>query len=101
MLADLPAPARALADYMSELSEQAYSAAWMEALEFQLWAALQGEMPQYGRLKFLPQHLQQLGELSRHCGGWIVFHDDTQETWLPLQDWQAAYASWRAGQVRG
>ena len=32
--------AQALADYMSELSEDAFSARWMDGLEFELWSAL-------------------------------------------------------------
>jgi hypothetical protein len=36
VLLDLSPQARALADYMSELSEEAYSAGWMMGLEFEL-----------------------------------------------------------------
>jgi hypothetical protein len=43
MLADLSPDQRRLADYMSELSESAYCAGWMEGLEFALWEAVQGQ----------------------------------------------------------
>jgi hypothetical protein len=35
---------RQLADYMSDLSEEAYSAGWMNGLEYALWDALTGRL---------------------------------------------------------
>jgi hypothetical protein len=96
MLTDLSGPARALADYMSELSEQAYSAGWMKDLEFNLWVALQGESHEHGGLKLSSEQRLRLSELSAYCGGWIVFRDHTEETFLSLQEWRPEYEKWRS-----
>lgn len=57
MLSELTPSQRALAEYMSDLSEDAYCAGWM-------------------------------------LGGWIVFDDTTQETWLPMGEWERRFAEW-------
>jgi hypothetical protein len=52
MLGDLTAPQRRLAEFMSELSEEAYYAGWMLELEYALWEALVDGRSEYGRLEF-------------------------------------------------
>jgi hypothetical protein len=42
MLSDLTPDQRALARYMSDLSEEAYCAGWMSGLEYALWDGLIG-----------------------------------------------------------
>jgi len=32
-----------------------------------------------------------LNQLSKDCGGWIVFDQDREETFVSLADWQALY----------
>jgi hypothetical protein len=32
--------------------------------------------------------VQRLNDLSRRCGGWIYFHDDHQETFVTLAEWE-------------
>ncbi|HQR45124.1 MAG TPA: hypothetical protein PLB02_03835 [Thermoanaerobaculia bacterium] len=92
MLRDLTPPQRRLADYMSKLSEEAYGASWMAGLEYALWELLAGERNEYGRLVFTDQHRTRIRQLSDDCGGWIVFDDETEETWLEVGDWQARLA---------
>jgi hypothetical protein len=92
MLADLSPDQRRLADYMSELSELAYCAGWMEGLEFALWEAVQGQRKQYGQMTFTEAQLQELSSLSERIGGWIVFDDQKEELFLPLEDWKHAFA---------
>jgi hypothetical protein len=77
----------ALAEYMSDLSEEAYCAGWMHGLEDALWCAMQEGLYGYGRLTLLPQHLERLRELSERCGGWIYFDDEKEETFVPLAEW--------------
>ena len=84
--------AQALTDYMVELSEAAYSAGWMEGLEFALWRAVTEGPRRYGRLDITREHISKLRTLSDDCGGWIVFDDNTEETFICLDAWQRLYA---------
>jgi hypothetical protein len=97
MLQDLTEEQRMLADFMSELSEEAYCAGWMDGLEFALWEALTEERASYGRLEFDETQVNRLRALSSSCGGWIVFEDIGEETWIPLRDWTSRFAEWKAG----
>lgn len=76
-----------LAEYMSELSELAYTAEWMDKLEFSLWNAMNHKITEYGRLVFTQQIIDNLRELSNNAGGWIVFEEKKEETFLTWQEW--------------
>jgi hypothetical protein len=93
MLRDLTKDQRLLADFMSDLSEQAYYAGWMKDLEYALWEAVIGVRRDYGRLEVSETHRTRLRELSDTCGGWIVFDDDTEETWLPRAEWENRFSA--------
>jgi hypothetical protein len=69
---------------MSELSEQAYCAGWMQGLEDALWNAVVKGRVKYGRLQITRAHTLKLKELSDRCGGWIVWGDDLGEAFMPL-----------------
>lgn len=85
--------AEALRDYMSELSELAYSAGWMQGLEHALWSALLDGPCRYGHLDLRPEHLQRLRDLSERAGGWIHFPDTAdEEVFVPLEEWQRVHA---------
>ena len=87
MLADLTADQRALAEFMSELSEEAYCAGWIGNLEHALWRA-QVEGPfDYARLAITDVHVAKLRKLSERCGGWIVFDPVQEETLVPMEKW--------------
>jgi hypothetical protein len=86
MLASLDANSRALAEYMSELSEKAYHAAWMAGLEFDLWESVSSAPKKYGRLELTADHATRLRALSEAAGGWIYFSDD-EETFVPMAEW--------------
>jgi hypothetical protein len=96
MLRDLIPSQRRLADFMSELSEEAYYAGWMVGLEYALWDALADGRSIYGRLYLTDDHRARLIQLSSECGGWIVFDDATEETWLPMTEWQARFTIWKS-----
>lgn len=53
MLNDLTSAQQRLAQYMSELSERAYSAGWMDGLELALWQALKDGPYKYGQLELV------------------------------------------------
>ena len=95
MLRDLTPAQRDLEQYMSNLSEEAYCAGWMKGLEYALWEALLDMRREYGRLVLTQDHKTQLRCLSEACGGWIVFDDDTEETWVPTPDWERRFSAWR------
>ncbi len=56
MLNDLSTSQRAVADYMSELSEQAYCAGGMEDLEFSLWRIAATGPGRYGPMEITAEH---------------------------------------------
>jgi hypothetical protein len=92
MLLDLSPDARALADRMSEISEETWCAGWMHDLEFTLWAALCGDTGE-DLLKLTSSQVADLKALSSACNGWIVFREDTEETYLPLPEWERRFAA--------
>jgi hypothetical protein len=100
MLLELEPKARALADYMSDLSEEAYAAGWMDGLEFDLWEAVVSGPRKYGFLDITPHHIARLRELSQEAGGWIVFDDADEETLLPLSDWEKRFSTWKQERPR-
>ena len=84
--------AQDLARFMSELSEQAYAAAWMQHLEFALWHAVVSGPFQYGRLPIEQWHIDHLRELRDACKGWIYFDDEAGESWVAMEEWQDMYS---------
>jgi hypothetical protein len=93
MQGDLTPSQLALAEYMSELSEQAFAAGWMDGLEFALWEVRLGQRDRYGQMALGPEHVTRLTALSAECGGWIVFDDLREESWLSIGDWTRRYAT--------
>ena len=85
--------ARQLAEFMSELSEEAWRAGWMDGLEFALWEVVLGRRQKYGCLELTPDQRSKLRSLSEQCGGWIVYDDDSGETWVPLDDWKTRFSA--------
>ena len=99
MLSDLSPDARALADYMSSISESAWCAGWMHDLEFRLWTALLGgSSKSYGRVVLSDVEVARLRSLSQGCGGWIYFDEITEETFAPAQEWVVRFERWQATQ---
>src|SRR6188508_487995 len=94
MLADLTAAQRMLAEYMSDLSEEAYCAGWMQYLEYALWQVVLGERHDYGRVEFRPEDVDSLQQLSHECAGWIVFDHERGEMWLPRKEWEERFVAW-------
>lgn len=96
MLADLNSEQRALADYMSELSEKAWHAVWIAHLEYDLWDAVTGGSSSFGQIYLTREHLQTLMNLSERCGGWIVYDQANEETFVPIDEWKKRYETNRA-----
>jgi hypothetical protein len=81
----------AIADFMSEISEEAWCAGWMSGLEYALWDALINGPQEYGWLKLSVRIIEKLKELSANCGGWIIFDDSKEEVFVPLDERQKLY----------
>jgi len=94
---DLPPNALELADYMSELSEAAYSAGWMSDLEYALWQAVLDGPRKYGHLTITDAHISRLKSLAARAGGWIVFDDELGESLVPTDTWARMFHAWSAG----
>ena len=87
MIKDLSDNQQKLANYMSGLSELAYSATWMDDLEFALWKAVKGQIKDYGRLEFSSEIIKELKRLSQIINGWIIFDDEYEETFVTWEEW--------------
>ena len=86
-----------LADLMSNISEDGYSAGWMEDLEFNLWDALNGGEKKYGRHIITSSQLEELKFLSQMCGCWIIFNGEQEETAIDIEEWRKIFIDARNG----
>jgi len=66
--------------------------AWSEAC----WAAVTSQVHRGTRRLPTQDQLERLLQLSRDCGGWIVFDREREETFVSLAEWTALYERWRA-----
>lgn len=80
---------------MSEISEKAYCAGWMDGLEFGLWRALIGGPRICGRLELTDEQLARLRELSEAAKGWILFDEAEEETFVSLEEWTKRSDAWQ------
>lgn len=95
MLRDLDPKARQLADYMGEISEQAYAAGWMHHLEFELWDIVQRGPRSYGRFDVTAEHIDRLSALSHAADGWVIFDEEREEMLVPMSEWVRRFRDWR------
>jgi hypothetical protein len=92
MLKDLKIYERELADYMSQISEQAYHAGWLAELEYILWSAVIGGKREFGRYFISDEDVETLRSLSAKCNCWIIFDDKNDETAIKLEDWKKMFS---------
>src|SRR5678810_211277 len=81
-----------LARYMSELSEEHYSAGWLIGTEYALWQAIQDGKGSGGWRYLRPFQLARLRALSNACDGWIYFDSERGETYIPREEWERKFA---------
>ncbi|MFT5820143.1 MAG: hypothetical protein ACI8ZM_001377 [Crocinitomix sp.] len=93
MIKDLKIPEKELAKYMSKLSELAFTANWMDGLEFALWKGMRGDISEFGRLVFDKTIRDQLTQLSNNANGWIRFDNKQEEIFVSFQDWERIFKS--------
>lgn len=93
-MAALTSKQRLLATAMSKLSERAYSASWIDCLEFLLWDILESEGIKIGRATLSNEEKTSFRLLSKECGGWIVFDNIQEETFIEMPHWLEVYRAW-------
>nr|WP_294946888.1 hypothetical protein [uncultured Mucilaginibacter sp.] len=80
-----------LADFMSDISEDAYCSSWNYGLEYTLWdAVLNGEC-RYARHYITKENIEVMIKLSNECGCWIYFDDEKGQTPIPLDEWRKKF----------
>lgn len=81
---------------MSDTSERAYFAGWMEGTEFRLWQFVVDPTDEadWGLTILEPELRESLKKLSQKAGGWIIFpdddatpHDRMGNSFVPMEDW--------------
>ena len=85
-----------LADFMSEISERCYYAAWMRDLEYVLWDALVNGERRYGQDIITKNDIKTLKELSQNCDCWIIFDDKEEETAIEFDTWKKNFQDYIA-----
>jgi hypothetical protein len=68
----------------------------MDGLEYALWEAVVDNRRKYGQITIDDDRISRLKELSATCQGWIVFDDETEETWVSLHAWADLFERWRS-----
>lgn len=86
-----------LDEFMHDLSEEYWSAGWVENLEMRLWAIIHNEEP--NRPNITEEELATLSTLSALAGGWFSFEDDVKARennddayFIPMDEWLKEYA---------
>lgn len=92
MIEELEGSVRELAELMSELSEEAYTAGWMDGLEYALWYAVENGPKKYGRITINEQHIIKLRNLSVSIGGWVYFDEEAEEKFINSESWAIKYS---------
>lgn len=83
----------ALMDYMSVLSDDYYSAGWIQGLESMLWRVLQGDREAFAGGVLKDEEVEKLRALSAACNGWIDWEKDKGEVFVPLDEWKTRFNS--------
>lgn len=83
--------AKRLADYMSDLSEEAFSARWLMRLEYLLWAEIT-EPADDSLVGLSAEEIDRLTTLANECSGWIMWDNSAEGViWVPTQIWEMLY----------
>ena len=81
------------------ISEQAFSAGWASGVEFRVWKVLQEGSEQLAQATVSASTREGLRVLSRGCNGWLAWSErHCGPSWLPLDEWTAAFQRWEAGE---
>jgi len=97
MLNDLNKFEKELADYMSQISEEAYCAGWISNLEYILWNAVTGGKREFGRYLISDKDIENLISFSTKCNSWIIFDHKNDETAINLEEWKKVFSESDSG----
>lgn len=84
-----------LANYMSEVSEEAFFAGWLIGIEFTLWRlASHPSMSLRDCCPFTMEQALRLRALSKASGGWVYWDDGIDGlAFVSLERWRQIYAA--------
>lgn len=86
---------RVLVGEMSEISERAFHAGWMDGLEYRLWEVVQGGPRKYGEIEISDAQVARLRFLADTLDGWIWFNEESGiEEFIDRDRWQRMYSTW-------
>ena len=81
-----------LRELMSEISEDCWCAAWLNGLEYSLWAMVKGADRKFGMDEVRKHEVDELRRLSAECGGWWVWSEaNGEEVFAPMAEWLGMY----------
>ncbi|MBS1669529.1 MAG: hypothetical protein JST58_19305 [Bacteroidetes bacterium] len=78
---------------MSDISENCYSAGWLENLEYVLWDAITNGERKFGHGIIYQKDIDKLEQLSKDCNCWIYYDDVTEQTAIRLDLWRQKFAT--------
>ena len=87
-----PEAAKALVQKMSEFSESAMCAGWVEGTEWTLWQVSLVKFNSWGNHAFSQEEVEELVSLSERCNGWWIWWDG--ERFVTKQQWQQIVVAW-------
>jgi hypothetical protein len=84
---------QALANLISDISEDCYCAGWMSGIEYELWALLVDPTTKRdrGMSRVEDDDIATLREISNEIGGWIYWDDDDGKRFCPIGEWLVRY----------
>lgn len=87
-----------LALAMEDISQDHYCAGWMRNLEYSLWKMIidRSADRQYGMYPITDEQLDRLLDLSRECGGWIIYLEDAGSTFVTMEKWLRYFTDHKA-----
>ncbi len=64
-------------------------------MEFTLWEAVQNNGGLEGRYEVSAAEAQLLWQLANQAGGWYAWDNKTEDTFVPMTEWQQRFAAWK------
>ena len=96
-MAELTPEQRVLAEAMSDVSERAYCAGWMQDTEYEVWRLLHdGGGWGWAEAEYLAPEVEAVRAAFERAGCWIVWDDEHEEQPVTLEKWQPMYEAWAA-----
>jgi hypothetical protein len=83
-----------LRQLMSDLSNEHWSASWLDGCEFELWHFVVNGPGHWGLLDIAQDQIEELRRLSDDVGGWFTWPDDDNvhgALFVPMSEWLAMY----------